>query len=112
MKRLLLVAGILAASTNTALGQAKGPSMPYPPRDVERPITLPPLGKYQPDKVGATDPVAEASQSLVGRVGVVARPATPFLRMTVPDPFEYRNLLRLPAPVPEETMPPLLVPRK
>jgi hypothetical protein len=87
--------------------------MPYPPRDAERPLALPLVGKYASDKVGKNDPVAEASQGMVATFTVTGRPApAPFVRMVVPDPFENRNLLRVTNPVPEESAPPLLLPRK
>src|SRR5262245_32337031 len=115
MKRWLYLAGLLAAFTHgTAAAQVKGPTMPYPPRGSEKSIPLPLLGRYQPEKAANVDPVAEASGRLVGKAAVPVRPnPVAFARMmTVPDPFENRNLLRVPVPVPEEAAPPLLLPRK
>jgi hypothetical protein len=113
MKRLLLLAALLALSPETASAQVKGPVTPYPPPAAQKPLPLPELGKYQPEKAAATDLVSEASQALVTRnaVAVKATPA-PFVRLAVPDPFENRNLLRVVAPVPEEAAPPLVLPRK
>jgi hypothetical protein len=103
----------LLASVPQAGEQTKTPVMPYPPRDAERPIPLPVLGKYEPDKAGKNDPVAEASKSMVGNVIVTARPQpAPFVRQVVPDPFENRNLVRVPNPVPEDPVLPLVLPRK
>ena len=115
MRRWICLAGLLAAfSGGTAAAQVKGPAMPYPPREPERAVPLPLLGRYQPEKVANMDAVAEASGRLVGKAAVPVRPnPVAFARMTtVPDPFENRNLLRVPAPVPEEAAPPLLLPRK
>ena len=117
MRRLLLLAGLLtacAAADGAAQGQVKGPAMPYPPREAERGISPPLLGRYQPEKTANADAVAEASQVLVGKAAVAVRPnPVAFMRTTTaPDPFEHRNLVRLPGPVPEEPAPPLLLPRK
>jgi hypothetical protein len=115
MRSLLMLAGLVAtlALSGRVSGQTKGPAMPYPPKDAERPLALPHLGKHEPDKAGKTDPVAEASQGMIGKFAVTTRPVpAPFVRMVVPDPFENRNLLRIASPVPEEPAPPLLLPRK
>jgi hypothetical protein len=113
MRYLLLVIGLLAVLPASASAQIKGPVMPYPPRDAERPLALPPLSKHAPEKGGKTDPVAEASAGMVGKFIVTTRPSlAPFVRMVVPDPFENRNLLRGVAPIPEEPSPPILLPRK
>ena len=55
-----------------------------------RGISPPLLGRYQPEKAANADPVAEASQVLVGKAAVAVRPnPVAFMRMTTaPDPFE------------------------
>lgn len=113
MKRFLFVATLAVLSPGVAAAQVKGPATPYPPPSAEKPLPVPELGKYQPEKAATIDVVAEASQALVTRnaVAVKATPA-PFLRLSVPDPFENRNLLRVVAPVPEDPTPPLVLPRK
>jgi hypothetical protein len=111
--RYVLIAGLLALLPANASAQIKGPVMPYPPGDAERPVPLPPLGKHEPANTGKTDPVAEASGAMVGKFTVSTRPTpAPYVRMVVPDPFENRNLLRGVAPIPEEPAPPLVLPRK
>src|SRR5262249_32571607 len=110
MRRWVCLVGLLAAfSSGTAAAQVKGPAMPYPPRESEKSMPLRLWGRYQPEKAANVDPVAEASARLVGKATVPVRHnPVAFARMTtVPDPFENRNLLRVPAPVPEEAAPPL-----
>jgi hypothetical protein len=95
-----------------AWGQTRGPAMPYPPAGADKPISVPGLGKYQPDK-GAADPVAEASRGMIGWFTVTTKPSpAPYVRSFVADPFENRNLLQVQQPLPEEPAPPLLMPRK
>ena len=114
MRSLLWLAGLaVLGMAASAPAQTKGPAMPYPPRDAERPLSLPVVSKHEPDKAGKTDPVAEASQGMIGKFTATARPTpAPFVRLVVPDPFENRNLLRGVPPIPEEPAPPLLLPRK
>ena len=73
MQRLLCVAGVVCAMAWTggdAVAQVKGPAMPYPPREAEKAISPPVLGKYQPEKATNVDSVAEASQALVGKAAI------------------------------------------
>jgi hypothetical protein len=115
MKSLLLIAGLVAVFglASQAGGPSKVPSMPYPPRDAERPLPLPVISKYEPEKTGKNDPVAEASQGMVKKVIITQQPQpAPFVRTVEVDPFENRNFLRGVKPVPEEGAPPLVLPRK
>jgi len=115
MRYLLWSAGFIAllALPAPVSAQIKGPVMPYPPRDAERPLPLPALGKHEPASTGKTDPVAEASAGMIAKFTVTTRPTpAPFVRMVVPDPFVNRNVLRGVAPVPEDPSPPLVLPRK
>jgi len=114
VKRSLLYA-VLAGLTlpAAALSQTKDAPMRFPPPEPQQPITWGILSRYVPEKSAPGDPIAEASKKLAVAGGVVFRP-TPaaYVRTTVPDLFENRHLLRMPATVPEEPMLPLLFPRK
>jgi hypothetical protein len=71
------------------------------------------LSKQVSEKTGLADPVAEASQALVGGAAIVVRPVpAAYQKVTVPDPFENRHLIRVRTPIPEEPAPPLILPRR
>jgi hypothetical protein len=115
--KILLAAVLLCAAAllfpTPAAAQTSGPAMRFPSPDIERPISWVPLAKYIPEKSPLGDPVAEASKALAMVGGAVFRPApVAYQKMTLPDPFENRHLLRLPGVVAEEPAPPLLLPKK
>jgi hypothetical protein len=115
MPKKLLLAVVLCglAFPPTASAQSNEGAMRFPSPQSERPIPCIALSKYVAEKSPLGDPLAEASKKLVGAASVVFRP-TPvaYTKMTVSDPFENRHLLQMPAAVPEEPMPPLLLPKK
>jgi hypothetical protein len=100
------------------------PEPPEPPRlpagervrlpspDVNRPVPLPLLGQETPDRAPLDDPAAEASlaAALAAPLPQRTTPA-PFLRLDVPDPFENRRTVRLPAPLEEPAAPVSASPR-
>jgi|SRR5262245_9297946 len=81
--------------------------------DVNKPIPLPILGQAQPDRAPLTDPTFEASlaAALAGQVPARRAPA-PFLRLTLPDPFEHTHAVRLRTALPEAPSPPNAQPRR
>ena len=83
---------------------AAGPKIAWPSPDVNQPIPLPILARQVADRASMDDPSGEASQvaALTAKVPDRTTPA-PFLRLTIPDPFEHRNAVRLrsePPPIP------------
>jgi hypothetical protein len=110
MKRMVLIAALALVSAR-ADGQTK--ELPYPPRDAARPVSLPAVTRYVPDKPYSGDPVTDASRALVTGGNVTVRPAAAaYQRWTVADPFENRQLVRPRPPIAEEAAPPLILPRK
>jgi hypothetical protein len=91
---------------------AAGEPVREPSADVNRPLPLPLLGQETPDRVPLDDPTAEASlaAALAAPLPQRTTPA-PFLRLGVPDPFENRRTVRLPAPVEEPAAPVAASPR-
>jgi hypothetical protein len=100
------------------------PEPPQPPRlavgelvrapspDVNRPVPLPLLGQETPDRAPLDDPTAEASLAAALAAPLPQRTApAPFLRLGVPDPFENRRTVRLPAPAEEQAAPVSASPR-
>jgi hypothetical protein len=83
-----------------------------PSVDVNRPLPLPVLGQETPDRAPVDDPTAEASlaAALAAPLPQRTTPA-PFLRLGVPDPFENRRTVRLPAPAEEPAVPVSASPR-
>ncbi len=67
--------------------------------DVNEPVALPKLTIRPMDATPADDPTAAASTAAALSAAPPPRvtPA-PFLRLTLPDPFEHRDVLRLPRP--------------
>ena len=80
--------------------------------DATRPVPLPLLGQEAPDRAPLDDPTADASlaAALAAPLPQRTTPA-PFLRLGVPDPFENRRAVRLPAPPEEPAMPVSASPR-
>jgi hypothetical protein len=115
--KLLLGAVVLGLSSlvfpAAAAAQTKGPAMVYPSPEMAGPISWSSLSKYLAEKAPLTDPIAEQSKkaAMASSVVIQSAPAA-YLKMSVPDPFENRNVLRMPSVIPEEPMPPLLLPKK
>ena len=82
---------------------AAGPKAAWPSPDINQPISLPILARPVVDRASLDDPSGEASQTaaLAGKVPDRTAPA-PFLRLTLPDPFEHRNAVRLQTPPPPD----------
>ncbi len=77
-----------------------------PSVDVNRPVELPILALAQPDRAPPTDPTFDAS--LAAAIAATVPPRTspaPFLRLTLPDPFEHRQAVQLREPPREDAVP-------
>src|SRR5262245_51268840 len=85
---------------------AAGPKVTSPSPDVNQPIPLPILARQVMDRASLEDPSGDASQTaaLAAKVPDRTTPA-PFLRLTIPDPFEHRNAVRL-----RTELPPIVLP--
>jgi hypothetical protein len=83
-----------------------GERVRLPSEDVNRPVPLPPLGQPAPDRAPLDDPTADASlaAALAARMPERTTPA-PFVKLDVPDPFENRHAVRLPALPPDASVP-------
>ncbi len=83
-----------------------------PGPDVNQPAALPVLAGPAPDRASLDDPTADFSASAVRAATppVRATPA-PFLRLTLPDPFEYRDAARVRTPPPDDAPPVTASPR-
>ena len=93
-----------------------GPKVAWPSADITQPIPLPILARQVTDRASLDDPSGDASQAAALASKVPDRTAlAPFLRLTIPDPFEHRNAVRLrAAPLELSSMPmdPIRVPMK
>jgi hypothetical protein len=78
------------------------PLVRLPRVDLETPVELPPLARFQPERAPLTDVTGDASRDAVLAAPAPVR-ATPeaFVRFFLPDPFEFRAT-RLP---PRDPMP-------
>jgi hypothetical protein len=83
-----------------------GPKYAWPSPDFNQPIPLPTLARPVVDRASLDDPSGDVSQAeaLASRVPDRTTPA-PFLRLSLPDPFEHRNSVRLRTPPPEIALP-------
>jgi hypothetical protein len=83
-----------------------GPRVRLPSTNVNQPIPLPILAQPISDRVPLDDPTVTVSHSAALAETFPGRtnPA-PFLRLTLPDPFEHRNVIRLLKPLEEEGIP-------
>lgn len=107
--RLTLEESLEEVATHAALPQA--PTLPAGERvrvaspDVNQPLPLPTLARPAPDRAPVEDVTGDASTTaaLAAPMPRRTRPA-PFLKLTVPDPYENRRPLGLPVP-PEGTGP-------
>lgn len=82
------------------------PKVAWSSPDINEPIPLPILARPVVDRASLDDPSGDASQAaaLASSVPDRTTPA-PFLRLTLPDPFEHRNTIRLRTPSPEINLP-------
>jgi hypothetical protein len=83
-----------------------GVLLKVPSPNVGQPVPPPLLAQPAPDRVPLDDPTLEASLA----AAVAAQPSyrtnpAPFLKLTLPDPFENRQTVRLRSTPPEEGMP-------
>jgi hypothetical protein len=83
-----------------------------PSPNVSQPVPPPVLGQPTPDRAPLDDPTPEASQAaaLMAQMPARTNPA-PFLKLTLPDPFENRQTGRLRTTPPEEGIPVAATPR-
>jgi hypothetical protein len=97
----------LEAAGPQRLGLPAGILVRVPSPDVDRPVPLPVLAQESPDRAPLDDPTGEASVALALEALIPQRvnPA-PFLRLTLPDPFEHSEVVRLRTPPPEAPTPP------
>ncbi len=92
--------------------QTPGNRIRLPSLDVNRPRELPVTAAPVPDRVPLGDPTLEASTRAVQSQVTLDRAAkAPFLRLSVPDPFELGKAIRLHSPPPESTQPATREPR-
>lgn len=86
------------------------PGVKSPPRPEPTAADVPRLGFAQPDRIPADDPTSEISTARIVNTLIVAPAITaPFIRLLLPDPFEFAGQLRLPA-APEFATTPVVVP--
>jgi TolA-binding protein len=93
--------------------QALADGKPFPRRDIAVPapeIHQPPAVLFasqpQPDRASLEDPTAELSlPAALTASPPERRTPAPFLRLTLPDPFEHRQAIRLRTTPPEEPLP-------
>jgi hypothetical protein len=80
--------------------------------EINEPTPLPILAQKQSETQSADDPTSEVSllAALASMPPPRAAPA-PFLRLTLPEPFEFRNAVRLRAELPESAGPITSIPR-
>ena len=77
-----------------------------PSVDVDRPPGLAVMAQPLPDREALVDPTLAASRLAVLAAPLPARTTpAPFLRLTLPDPFEHRNAIRLRKPLRPADMP-------
>jgi hypothetical protein len=79
--------------------------------DVNQPIPLPILAQPVSDRASLDDPTADASTSSALAAPIPSRTAkAPFLKLTLPDPYDRRRAEATPTPA-EQTEPPLGTPQ-
>ncbi len=77
-----------------------------PSADVNRPLPLPLLAQPVIDRASLEDTTGEASvAAALARIPPSRTTPAPFLRLTLPDPFEHRNTVRVRTPPPEDATP-------
>ena len=83
-----------------------------PSVDVNRPPPLPGLGGPALDRAPLDDPTADGSLAAALAAAPPERTApAPFQKLTVPDPFEHRQVVRLHTTPAEDTTPVAAAPR-
>jgi hypothetical protein len=88
----------------------EAPTVKSPPRPQPTAADVPRLGFPQPDRIPIDDPTADLSTArIVNTLLVAPTLAAPFLRLMLPDPFEFAEQLKAPA-APEFGIVPVLVP--
>ena len=97
---------VLDLDRPSAVEFSVGPKVSWPSPDVNEPIPLPILARPATDRASLEDPSGESSlaAALAKTVHERTTPA-PFLRLTLPDPFENRNAVRLHTPPPDIDLP-------
>jgi hypothetical protein len=97
------VAALVALPQSLSLPAGERVRAPSP--DVNQPLPLPVLARPVSDRAPVEDVTGEASAAaaLAATMPQRTTPA-PFLKLSVPDPYEHRRPLGLPVP-PEQTMP-------
>jgi hypothetical protein len=77
---------------------------------VNQPVPLPILARPATDRAPLTDPTPEVSLAAVLAAAVPVRTTpAPFVRLTLPDPFEHAQTVRLRTPPEEDPHPPLTI---
>ncbi|QEL14396.1 hypothetical protein [Limnoglobus roseus] len=88
----------------------EGPSAKAPSRPEPTAVDVPRMATQLPDRVPTDDPTAEISTHRIVNTLMPAPTITvPFLRLLLPDPFEFAEQLKAP-PAPEFATTPVLVP--
>jgi hypothetical protein len=89
--------------------QPVAPPVKAPPRPEPSAADVPRLGFPQPDRIPTDDPTAELSTARIVNTLLMAPTITaPFVRLLLPDPFEFAGQLK-PSPAPEFATTPVLV---
>jgi hypothetical protein len=80
--------------------------------DVSQPLPMPILGQKQPESVSGDDPTADVTTAAALAVPHLQRskPA-PFLKLTLPEPYEHRQAVRLRKELAEDATPVTAAPR-
>jgi hypothetical protein len=83
-----------------------------PAPDVKEPVALPVMAQTVPDRASHDDPTRAASSA----AALAAAPPTrttpaPFVRFTLPDPYEHHDAVKIRTPLAEETVPAATAPR-
>jgi len=87
-----------------------GERLRVPSSDVDKPVDLPPTAQPLADRASLADPTLPASREAVLSATMPGRKGpAPFLRFTLPDPFEHRDTVRLRTPLGTEQGPVLLL---
>jgi hypothetical protein len=72
-------------------------------RDLALPPELPPLARQLPDRASLDDPTSDAGNAaIVARSVAVQLALAPFVRVSLPDPFELAEQVRPSVPPPAE----------
>jgi hypothetical protein len=89
-----------------------GDRVRLPGPDVNQPVPLPVLATPAPDRASLDDPTADLSSAAAQSAAVPARDApAPFGKVSLPDPFENRNAVRLRQTPPEKDEPVTAAPK-